>query len=259
MKDIKIIIAAHKKYRMPDDDIYLPLQVGAAGKEKLGYLTDDTGDNISQKNPYYCELTGIYWAYKNLDAEYIGLAHYRRHFICKKLNKKDRFSSLMTREETEQRLKNFDIILPRMRNYYIENLYDHYENTLKSGHLEKTREIIKIKCPEYLTEFDKLHIRKKAHMFNMFVMKKEIFDKYCEWLFDILFELEKQIDPSKYDAFHARYLGRVSELLLDVWINTNAYDYCEVKVADMEKVNMIKKGFAFLAAKFFKKSYKKSF
>ena len=78
--DIKILVATHKKYWMPDDDVYVPLHVGAEGKESLGYLPDNTGDHISSKNPSYCELTGLYWAWKNLDCEYIGLCHYRRYF-----------------------------------------------------------------------------------------------------------------------------------------------------------------------------------
>ncbi len=69
---------------MPNDDIYLPLHVGAKGKKSLGYTQDDTGKNISGKNPYFCELTGLYWAVNNLDADYIGLVHYRRHFSTKK-------------------------------------------------------------------------------------------------------------------------------------------------------------------------------
>ena len=79
MKNIKIIVATHKKYKMPNDAMYLPVQVGAEGKETLGYVRDNEGENISHKNPNYCELTGLYWAWKNLDAEYLGLAHYRRH------------------------------------------------------------------------------------------------------------------------------------------------------------------------------------
>ena len=76
--DIKIIVATHKKYWMPSDDIYLPVHVGKKGKTDLGYQGDDTGDNISDKNTNYCELTGLYWAWKNLKADYKGLAHYRR-------------------------------------------------------------------------------------------------------------------------------------------------------------------------------------
>lgn len=68
--DIKILVATHKKYWMPKDEIYLPIHVGKKGKDDLGYIGDDTGDNISIKNPNYCELTGLYWAWKNMDCEH---------------------------------------------------------------------------------------------------------------------------------------------------------------------------------------------
>ena len=90
-------------------------------------------------------------------------------------------------------------------------------------------------------------------------MKKEILNDYCSWLFDILFELEKRVDVSQYDAFHSRFYGRVSELLLDVWINKNGIKYEEVKVIDMQNVNWFKKGTSFLKAKFTGKKYEKSF
>ena len=93
----------------------------------------------------------------------------------------------------------------------------------------------------------------------MFIMKKEYLDKYCDWVFKILFELEQRVKPEQYDSFHARYLGRISELLLDVWINTNNLKYEEIKVIDMQNVNWFKKGVAFLQAKFIGKKYGKSF
>ena len=262
MKNIKILVATHKKYQMPKDDIYMPIQVGKEGKEDIGYTPDNTGDNISSKNAFYCELTGLYWAWKNLDANYIGLCHYRRHFTCfkrvpKTENKK--FEILLNRDQIEKLLQDTDIILPKKRNYYIENLYDHYKHTMHIETLDETRKIIEEQSPEYLKEFDKLHKRTSAHMFNMFVMKKEHLDNYCGWMFKILFELEKRIDPKRYDSFHARYLGRISELLLDVWINTNDIKYKEVKVIDMQNVNWLKKGAAFLKAKFVGKKYGKSF
>lgn len=262
MRNIKIIVATHKKYKMPKDEIYVPIQVGAEGKENLGYKRDNEGDNISSKNAYYCELTGLYWAWKNLDADYIGLSHYRRHFTCSKKvpkNEEKKFDKLLNREQVEKILETTDIILPKKRNYYIENLYEHYTHTLHGETLDKTRKIIEKKYPQYLEEFDKLHKRTSAHMFNMFIMKKEYLNQYCEWLFNILFELEKIIDPKQYDSFHARYLGRISELLLDVWINTNNLKYQEIKVVDMQNVNWFKKGFAFLQAKFTGKKYGKSF
>lgn len=262
MKDIKIIVATHKKYQMPTEKMYIPLQVGREGKESLGYQEDNTGENISEKNPYFCELTGLYWAWKNLDAEYIGLVHYRRYFTSvKRVPKKEeeKFKYILSENDAQKILENVDIILPKKREYYIENLYSHYEHTMYIEPLDETRKIIEEKYPEYLGEFDKLHKRTSAHMFNMFIMKKEILNDYCTWLFDILFELEKRIDVTKYDAFHARFFGRVSELLLDVWINKNGLKYEEVKVMDMQKVNWLKKGTSFLKAKFTGKKYEKSF
>ena len=260
--DIKILVATHKKYQMPKDDIYMPIHVGKEGKEDIGYIGDNTGDNISSKNAFYCELTGLYWAWKNLDADYIGLVHYRRHFACgKKVPKEEekKFNILLNREQTERILESADIILPKKRKYYIENLYNHYKHTMYIEPLDETRKIIQQQCSEYLIEFDRLHKRTSAHMFNMFIMKRECLNEYCNWMFKILFELEKRIDPNQYDSFHARYLGRISELLLDVWINTNNLKYKEVKVIDMQNVNWFKKGYAFLLAKFTKMKYEKSF
>lgn len=263
MKNVKIIVAAHKKYQMPDDKMYIPVQVGSEGKEKIeGYQPDNVGENISNKNPYFCELTGLYWAWKNMDSNYIGLVHYRRYFTENKKvpkNEKEKFEIVLSEKEIENLLKNTEVILPKKRKYYIENLYDHYKHTMYIEPLDETRKIMKEKYPEYLEEFDKLHKRTSAHMFNMFVMKKEILNEFCNWLFDILFELEKRIDVSQYDAFHARFFGRVSELLLDVWINKNKINYKEVKVIDMQNVNWIKKCSAFLMAKFTGKKYGKSF
>lgn len=262
MKNTKVIIATHKKYKMPNDEMYVPVQVGREGKEDLGYQPDNEGENISSKNPYFGELTGLYWAWKNLNADYIGLTHYRRHFsISKKLPKdiEGRVKNVITGKEVDEILDSTDIILPKKRKYYIENLYSHYNHTMYIEPLDETRKIIEEKFPSYLSEFNKLHKRTSAHMFNMFIMKKEIFDAYCTWLFDILFDLENRVDVAKYDSFHSRFFGRVSELLLDVWINTNNLNYKEVKVIDIEKVNWFKKGFAFLLAKFTGKKYGKSF
>ena len=251
--DIKIIVAAHKTYDMPSDKVYLPVHVGAAlSSADLGYQRDDEGENISEKNYNFCELTGIYWAWKNLKADAVGLAHYRRHFGKSR-------EKLISHVEAEKIFEKADVIVPSKRKYYIESLYSHYDHTMHIQPLDKTGEIIREKYPEYYEQFELLKKRTSAHMFNMFVMKKEQFDSYCEWLFDILFELEKKVDVSEYDAFHARFYGRVSELLLDIWLNTNKVKTCEYPFVYMEKVNWFKKGASFLAAKFFKKKYDKSF
>ena len=117
VEDIKIIIASHKKYKTADEEMYIPIQVGAEGKEKIeGYIQDNTGENISLKNPYFCELTGLYWAWKNLDADYVGLVHYRRYFTNKKKLPKtedEKFEIVLTEKELRDKLKNVDIILPK--------------------------------------------------------------------------------------------------------------------------------------------------
>ena len=262
MKDIKVIVATHKKYQMPTDEMYLPVQVGAEEKEDLGYIKDNEGENISTKNPSFCELTGLYWAWKNLKADYIGLVHYRRYFFLKKKHyktEKEKFENVLTLNEADKLLDEADIILPKKRKYYIENLYSHYKHTMYVEPLDETRKIIEEKYPEYLGEFDKLHNRTSAHMFNMFIMKKNILDGYCKWLYYILFELEKRLRQTSYDQFHARFYGRISELLLDVYIETNKLQYKEIPVMDMQNINWWKKGKSFLKAKFFGKKYEKSF
>lgn len=254
--DIKIIVAAHKPYWMPEDDIYLPIHVGAEGKtdEKgnpldLGYIKDNTGNNISCKNKNYCELTGLYWAWKNIDAEYLGLAHYRRHFTLKKRGeKRDR---PVTGQELEQVLIDTDVILPYKRNYFIETNYSQYVHAHHAVDLDTTREIIKEKYPEYITAYDTSMDKTSGHRFNMFIMKKEIIDTYCTWLFDILFELERRLDISKYNDNDARVFGFVSERLLDVWIETNNIKYKELPYVFMEDQNWLVKGGNFLKRKFF--------
>lgn len=261
-KKVKIIVAAHKKYQMPEDDLYLPLHVGAEGKDDIGYTKDNTGNNISLKNPFFCELTGIYWAWKNLDVDYIGLVHYRRYLtIAKKIpnTEDEKFKEVLNKEEINKLLEDTDIILPKKRKYYIETIYNHYKHTMYIEPLDITGEIIKERYPEYYPEFENLKKKTSMHAFNMFIMKKELLDKYCKWLFDILFELEKRVDNSQYDSFHARFYGRISERLFDVWLETNKLSYKEVKLMDMQNINWFKKGTSFLKAKFTGKKYEKSF
>lgn len=266
MKDIKIIIAIHKEYFMPSDPMYLPVHVGKEGKRDIGYQGDNTGENISLKNPYFCELTGLYWAWKNLSNDYIGLIHYRRFFSNKSRSerKKQPLEALyLTQEEASKLLGQYDVIVPSKRNYYIETLYSHYANTLHAEHLDVTREIIEEKCGEYLESFDKVMKQRGGYMFNMFIMSKELTDSYCSWLFPILFELEKRIPAAQYSAFHARFYGRVSELLFNVWLKQYSQSkLLRVKAIPFvygEKINWLKKGTAFLMAKFFGKKYEKSF
>lgn len=258
---ISIAVAAHKPYRMPEGDCYLPVHVGCEGKDSIGFTGDNTGDNISVKNATFCELTGLYWMWKNSDADFIGLVHYRRHFAGKNKKKGDGtpFSRVIDEAQLREILESTDIIVPTKRRYYIETLYSHYAHTHYAEHLDLTREIISRQCPDYLPAFDEVMKRTYGHMFNMFVMSRDKCNAYCEWLFAILNELEEQVDITDYSAFQARLFGRVSELLLDVFLERNGYNYKEIPVISMEKLKWGKKIKSFISARVFGKKYEGSF
>lgn len=268
---VRIIVATHKKYRMPSDEMYLPLHVGAEGKIDeegnpldLGYVKDNTGDNISSFNPFFCELTGLYWAWKELDADYIGLVHYRRHFS---LNKVDSiWDSVLTYKELRPYLGKIKIFVPTKRRYFIETLYSHYEHTHYSSQLDETRKVISEKYPKYVKSYDKVKKRRYGYMFNMMIMEKSLLNNYCTWLFDILFELGKRIDMSGLSEFQGRYYGRVSEIVFNVWLDyqiksgkLKKNQVKEIPYIHMEKINWLRKGKAFLEAKFLRKKYEGSF
>lgn len=265
--DIKIIIAAHKKYRMPQDDIYVPMHVGAEGKEQLGYQGDNTGDNISNLNPYFCELTGMYWMWKNLNADYLGLAHYRRHFCLKKKKAENtdesKWKSVLSRKEAQALCKQYDVIVPTKRHYVIETLESHYAHTHYKEHLDKAREIIRERYPQYLDNYDRVLGQTSGYMFNMFIMRAKFVDEYCSFLFDVLFELDKRVDTDGYSAFQARYPGRVGEILFNVWLDKQSQEkglkIKEIKHIHMEPINWWNKGTAFLKAKVLARRYEHGF
>lgn len=266
----KVVIATYKKYQMPSDELYIPLHVGSEGKidDKgmpldLGYTKDNTGDNISDFNASFCELTGLYWAWKNLDTDYIGLVHYRRHFSLKK---KKGFENVLTYKQLEPYLGNKKIFVPSKRRYFIETLYSHYGHTHYASQLDETRKVIAEKYPDYLKSYDKVLKQTYGYMFNMMIMDNQLINDYCEWLFDILFELRKRIQMPSLSSFQGRYYGRISEIIFNVWLNekletgeVKKQEIMEIPCIHMEKINWFKKGKAFLNAKFLGKRYEGSF
>lgn len=272
--DICIIVASHKKYAMPADAMYLPLQVGAElMKEKdkngatmeLGYAKDNTGDNISALNPEFCELTGLYWAWKNLDSDYIGLSHYRRHFSSGRKDKNP-WKRILTYHEIEPLLPRVKVFLPAPRKYYIETLSSHYAHTFEASHLEITRDILRESYPDYISAFDAAMKRTGGHMFNMLIMERSFLDRYCAWLFSVLFALYERVGVEGMSPFQLRYCGRVSELLLNVWVeeelrrgNLKKSEIMELPYIYMEPIDYPRKISSFLMAKFFGKRYERSF
>lgn len=246
----EILVAAHKKFPMPKVEGYVPILVGATRnyKDGISYQRDDEGENISSKNPNYNELTAVYWAWKNLkDVDAIGLVHYRRYFFDSKPYSLDNVISV---QKVNQLLSKYDVILPKKRNYYIESNYSHYIHAHHQEPLDKTREIIVKDYPQYLTMFDKVMKRSKAHMFNMFIMKKDAFDSYCNFMFGVLEKVEKQIDISNYSVQEARVYGYISELLMDVWLETNNIKYIEIPWGQIGSKHVVKKAISFINRKF---------
>ncbi|MEQ7216567.1 DUF4422 domain-containing protein [Enterococcus asini] len=254
MKKITIGVATHKPYQMPSDSMYLPVQSGSEFHPKIEeYSQDNIGDHISGKNKNYSELTALYWIWKNVSADYKGLAHYRRHFSKDhnvNIFTQGTFNEVLDRATLESKLEKADIVLPKKRNYYIESIESHYNHTHYEQDLVVTRDVLEKIYPDYVEKYDEVLKRKSAHMFNMFVMSEEKFNSYCEWLFSVLFILEENLDISEYNDFHARVFGRVSEILLDVWIDKNNYSYEEIPVIFMENRSWLEKGTKFLKAKF---------
>ncbi len=280
-----IVVATHKKYDMPDDKMYIPIHVGAEGKLDsdgqpldLGFQKDNTGDNISEKNPQFCELTGLYWAWKNLKADYIGLVHYRRHFRgARNCSKKGLDNSLLSKVLTYRQFRtimnDFKVIVPRKRRYFIETLEQHYAHNHYIEELNTARDILFEKYPEYEESYRKAMGRTWGYMFNMMILKRDLLDEYCSWIFDILFEMEKRMNDLSPDSsgrvltsFENRYPGRVSERFFNVWLEyqlkTGRIQKNEIKELPFmytEKINKINKGITFLKAKFLGVKPQKSF
>ena len=244
----RLIVATHKDYRMPTDALYLPVQAGRALNGPLGYIGDDGGENISEKNRAYCELTCLYWAWKNLDAEAVGLCHYRRYFAGRRFG--DKWERLLTSQQADALLQKAPMVLPVKRNYFIETGYSQYAHAHHEEDLIVTRAVLEERCPEYVAAFDRTLKRTTGHRFNMFIMRRDILDRYCSWLFDVLFAVEARLDISAYSDYDRRVFGFLGERLLDVWVETNKVPYVECAVIHMEPQHWLKKGTDFLKRKF---------
>lgn len=246
---VKVLVAAHKNYKMPSDPMYLPVFVGKEIHPEINHTFqgDNTGENISKKNPYYNELTAIYWGWKNLDLDAMGLVHYRR-YLSMSHNKS--LDTVLSTEQVEKLLNKYDIILPEKRKYYIETNKSHYLHAHEREPFYIMESIVKKDYPEYSESWDKVMNRTWAHMFNMFIMKKKPLNEYCNWMFDILSKVEEQTDISSYSTYEKRVYGFLSELLLDIWLDHNTeYSVKEVKYVFMEHTNWLIKGGKFLKRK----------
>lgn len=211
MEKIKILVVQHKEAEVYHDDVYTPIQVGKAiSKVDLGILGDDTGDNISEKNPYYCELTAQYWAWKNMhDVEYIGFCHYRRYF-----------ETIITCDNIDQLLDNDKSVIIAKPVIEPRSMFSHLQYSLCWEDVFVLMASLKIAQPQYFDTAMRYMKGNKCYPCNMLVMKKEMFDRYAEWLFSIMDEVERHLRPSGYTRQKRAY-GYMSELLLPIWCIEN--------------------------------------
>lgn len=242
---IKIYVSCHKDFYVPAHPLLFPVQVGAAGSNRrfAGMLHDDTGVNISAKNKTYCELTAQYWAWKNEKAAYYGFFHYRRYLNFKQTGNRN-YLTAPTKRKKRPRIYNiyrrpdegtlkqlgydplnitnlvnrYEVIAPVAEEMHV-TVFDHYRDAPKHHieDLELALAIIAEKYPGYL-EAAREYMQSTKHYFcNLFIMKNELFQAYCSWLFAILSAFERRMDFSRYSGKSCRVHGWLGERLFGVY------------------------------------------
>ena len=251
MSKIVIGVACHKPFEMPDNDLYLPIEVGAALRENHipGTQPDDEGENISEKNPQYCELTAQYWLWKNVDADYYGLCHYRR-FLSFSPTRFDNFTEdnrkqVLVPELDDASKKKYhledeagmraiieaaDIVAPDEQDLtkvytphgHKRSVYAHFaahDHDLINVHdLDAMIAIVHEKYPQYAEDLDEYLKGAAFRGFNCFVMKRDLFHELCAYEFDVLSELERVINMDTYDTMRRRVYGFMAEIISSAFI-----------------------------------------
>lgn len=238
--DIRIYVATQKKIDWNLDACYIPIYVGASLKTEqnpYGYCADNEGINISQKNKTFCELTALYWMWKNSNADVVGLAHYRR-FLSDRRFSTNAQKAVGTRE-IRRLMQDYDLILPQ-KSCLWGTVKKQYSTGQYTKDYELCRTIISKKYPAYINDFDVVSNSDTIYICNMFIGKKEIIDQYCQWLFDILFDLEDRVDLSEYSVSEKRIFGYLSERLFNVWLHHNQYKICEKYLMNTDTTFMVR-------------------
>lgn len=222
--DTRMYVITHKKTAIPRMPLYSSMLVGASIQNVEGMFDekDNSGIHISEKNPNYCELTGIYWIWKNSKVDNVGICHYRRFFSSKIIFGNKKF--FLKGKDIEVLLNRYSIIMPMPKR--------HEKTTLLSinyaPNMEDVKEMyqaVKSCCPDYIDDFIWYFNQNKSYLYNMCIMRKSDFDAYCEWLFPILSYVEEIHDMEKEtDPYRKRLFGFLSERLIFVWLHHNVAD-----------------------------------
>lgn len=240
---LKILVCYYASYGMPytDDGIMFPIQAGKALTDTDLHIQGDDElngkpcDNISSKNSSYSELTALYWAWKNLkklypDVKYVGWSHYRRFFA---LNEERYFTDTINKFPSEipdyrvdadriiNILESGKVVLVKKRAFAFP-LSLHFSDYHSSIDYRILKDVIHEKFPDYYDTFvNFMEHNNKISLYCMFIMKYEDFERYCEWLFAVLSEVEPLIPFQYYDAYQKRVFAFMAERLLNVYVIKN--------------------------------------
>ena len=235
---VKILVCCHKESPLPEDDLLLPIHVGSGiSNISLNIQRDDQingniVENISDKNQGFCELTALYWAWKNIkkiypNLEYIGLNHYRRYFAFDEVRHTgsaihrhvDSISNYKVDKHKLEKILSSGKIVTNPKAMLKCSVAASYEHAHNSSDLRILHAVVKELYPEYLDAFNEFYIRTNYfYDCNMFVMPFAEFERYCEWLFSILFEVERRVNITGYDPYQRRVFGFMAEHLFTLWI-----------------------------------------
>lgn len=225
---MSIYIVSHKKqhYNLEIPDNYLFFYVGPDRNNLAsnGGVADGFGDNIASLNSSFCELTALYWIWKNDQSLTKGLVHYRRLFT-----EPGNQNRLLDTTTADLLLQDYDIILPQ-KYWLIENVKRHYASHHISDDIERLREAIATVYPQYLSTFDICMNAYYTYPYNMQIAHYDVFNSYCKWLFDILFALRTTVDEKNRDAYQRRLYGFLSERLMNVYVLKNKLKVKETNV-----------------------------
>lgn len=229
-KDFAMYVVTHKA--LPPEHVenlpagYKVIHAGRGISADLGYIGDNTGDNISYLNPYINELTALYWMWKNTSHSIIGLSHYRR-FFTESEDTVFAHDKILTQDEAERLLKKYDVIVSPISDDWIQydNIYiNSTDETIESVNAFFKKFIAK-NFPDYIEMFDKIMRSRFFYRCSMFVTRKNIFDAYCSWLFSFIIDVAKEyikILPNEDLTDQIKRLtGFFGERMLTVWLFKN--------------------------------------
>ena len=178
------------------------------GDFRVKFLVDQKheGDNIDRLNPYYCELTGLYYMWKHDTDDIAGLEHYRRYFY--------RGNRTLSREDAVETLKDSDIMLIEHHHPRNRTTYQWFVGAQKLPDLEKWLLCLDKACPEFMPVFTEYLNSNRVYICNMLVTRREILDAWCSWLFPMLSLYDKVFS---LNMFNKRIDGYLAEHTLGAW------------------------------------------